>query len=398
VAELCPDEGPDADKFKYVEMDDCDGFAALEATGKYRIDEYDNCEGFEDLEDNPDYKIVEIEYDHDPDLCACCGCDCCKCKGYWDKYTLTPSGFADTVNCASCADRLNTPVTVTNTPGSCLWTGPVGDEDCGFTDQWVMECFGDDDWRVTPGITGRGETHQLLGSLCECGGEFTVINTHLDFFCDSTGSTVSVAPAPDAVWISCGKPEPTCGEGFAARAAVPKKATAPTSGPGTELKALLGELGFSARSGCGCDDKARQMDAWGVAGCQARRTEILDWLRAEQAKRKWSERWAAAVNAVRTGLALRLNPIDPAPGLLDIAIERAELPRASEVATAATPPCRHLGESLTGKEREALGLDHRRDWRTCAKGHGDPAGVVCTCVPFPRGCRGCPDYEGDAGD
>jgi hypothetical protein len=59
------------------------------------------------------------------------------------------------------------------------------------------------------------------------------------------------------------------------------------------------------------------------------------------------------------------------------------------------PLCVHLGDPLTGAVREAGGLDHRRDWRTCAKGHGEPAGVVCGCVPFPRGCRGCPDYEGD---
>jgi hypothetical protein len=64
----------------------------------------------------------------------------------------------------------------------------------------------------------------------------------------------------------------------------------------------------------------------------------------------------------------------------------------------ATPPCVHLGDRLTGAVREAAGLSHVRDWRTCAKGHGEPAGVVCGCVPFPRGCRGCPDYEGDAGD
>jgi hypothetical protein len=63
--------------------------------------------------------------------------------------------------------------------------------------------------------------------------------------------------------------------------------------------------------------------------------------------------------------------------------------------TPATPPCVHLGDRLTGAVREAAGLSHARDWRTCAKGHGEPAGVVCQCFPTPRGCRGCPDYRAD---
>ena len=58
----------------------------------------------------------------------------------------------------------------------------------------------------------------------------------------------------------------------------------------------------------------------------------------------------------------------------------------------ARPACVHLGDPLTGQEREALGLDHRRSWRACGAGHG----AVCTCVPFPQGCRGCPDYEAEA--
>lgn len=55
-------------------------------------------------------------------------------------------------------------------------------------------------------------------------------------------------------------------------------------------------------------------------------------------------------------------------------------------------PCVHLGESVGGFERQALGLDHVRDWRRCGLGlsvGGSPPGVVCGC----RGCGpGCPGY------
>lgn len=53
-------------------------------------------------------------------------------------------------------------------------------------------------------------------------------------------------------------------------------------------------------------------------------------------------------------------------------------------------PCSILGEPLTGTEREARGLDHRRDWRWC--GHKDrPLGeAVCRCM----GCGpACPGYS-----
>lgn len=59
---------------------------------------------------------------------------------------------------------------------------------------------------------------------------------------------------------------------------------------------------------------------------------------------------------------------------------------------AGAPPCDHLGDPLTGRERQSLGLDHRLDWRRCGLGlsvGGSPPGVVCRC----RGCGpACPSY------
>lgn len=97
----------------------------------------------------------------------------------------------------------------------------------------------------------------------------------------------------------------------------------PTGGPGTELKAILASLGPIPRN-CKCNERARQMDVWGVAGCREHREQILAWLRQEKVKLGWLARLNAAVGAVRTGLAFHLDPRDVAGSLLDEAIRRAE--------------------------------------------------------------------------
>ncbi len=102
-----------------------------------------------------------------------------------------------------------------------------------------------------------------------------------------------------------------------------------TGGPGTELKALLTSLGLDSAGGCGCADRAKKMDVWGVADCEEHREEILAWLRREQAKRGWLEKTKAIALAVTTGLAFVLDPLDPAPGLLDEALRRARQKEAT---------------------------------------------------------------------
>lgn len=60
----------------------------------------------------------------------------------------------------------------------------------------------------------------------------------------------------------------------------------PTSGPGTELKALLKTVGIVASPGCSCNKRAQTMDVNGCDWCEANLDEISGWLKEESEKRK----------------------------------------------------------------------------------------------------------------
>lgn len=69
-----------------------------------------------------------------------------------------------------------------------------------------------------------------------------------------------------------------------ARPVQPPQPPAPTSGPGTELKAILKDwLGIQASPNCSCNARARQMDEWGPDLCEQNLPTIVEWLE-EQAK------------------------------------------------------------------------------------------------------------------
>ena len=98
----------------------------------------------------------------------------------------------------------------------------------------------------------------------------------------------------------------------------------PTSGPGSELKVLLLLLGITEKTGCDCNAKSAQMDAWGVAGCRVHRDEIVAWMRDGAKRWGWAARLKAGAHAVTSGLASQINWLDPFPDLVDLAIERAD--------------------------------------------------------------------------
>lgn len=71
--------------------------------------------------------------------------------------------------------------------------------------------------------------------------------------------------------------------GFTPRAPEP---SAPTHGPGTELKKLLKKVGITASPNCSCNARARTMDQWGCDKCEKNVDEIVGWLREEATKRR----------------------------------------------------------------------------------------------------------------
>lgn len=68
------------------------------------------------------------------------------------------------------------------------------------------------------------------------------------------------------------------------------------SGPGTQLKKLLGRIGIKATPNCACNAKARAMDAHGCDWCEANIDTVVGWLREEAGKRRLP--WLDAVGKV----------------------------------------------------------------------------------------------------
>lgn len=96
------------------------------------------------------------------------------------------------------------------------------------------------------------------------------------------------------------------------------------NGFGIELKALLGSLGVHALPGCGCGNYVAKMNAMTLEQVQARREEIISWLKTGYKDRSWLTVVTAAVkgslivapSAIMGGLDGVLN------WLLDEAIRR----------------------------------------------------------------------------
>lgn len=102
----------------------------------------------------------------------------------------------------------------------------------------------------------------------------------------------------------------------------------PDYGPGTELKKLLAELGLQPSSGCECEARARQMNAWGPDGCREHRAEIITWLKEEADKAGWVQK--VAVFWKVKGCPWFSPLADPFGSLVDEAIRRSALPPKDE--------------------------------------------------------------------
>lgn len=191
------------------------------------------------------------------------------------------------------------------------------------------------------------------------------------------------------------------------------KRAAPEQGPGTELKKLLASIGINPSSSCNCAKHMREMNRRGVTGCRATAGEIVGWLREGQDRWGWATKLKAGALALSTGLALKVNWLDPFPGLVEEACRLAEesgerqqaaqsrLVEAAERESYAVPPRPHGASVLWAvgmttvpergelRERTLTSLEaagwRREDVHLFLDGaQGLPGWPGAVCSRFPR--------------
>lgn len=111
-------------------------------------------------------------------------------------------------------------------------------------------------------------------------------------------------------------------------------------GPGTELKAILASIGINPSVHCSCNARMRQMDEWGIEGCEEHFDTIIGWLEEKAAEWGWvkaaeaaapnentlsvTDKLAIGWKSLMTGLAFKIDWSNPYPGLVREAIKRAQ--------------------------------------------------------------------------
>lgn len=99
-------------------------------------------------------------------------------------------------------------------------------------------------------------------------------------------------------------------------------------GVGSNLKKLMAKLKVYSHSGCDCNSIARDMDEKGSVWCRENFDKIVAAMKANWERWTWAAQFraaaVAATMAVATGLAAKVNWLDPLPGLLEEAIRITE--------------------------------------------------------------------------
>ncbi len=93
---------------------------------------------------------------------------------------------------------------------------------------------------------------------------------------------------------------------------------------GTRLRELFDSLGIKKKFGCSCDYLIFLMNVWGPYGCREKMVKIVDELEANKVLYSWREQNAAKLKAIATGLAFKINWLDPFPGIVEEAIRLSE--------------------------------------------------------------------------
>jgi hypothetical protein len=107
----------------------------------------------------------------------------------------------------------------------------------------------------------------------------------------------------------------------------------PGKGVGTQLKKILEGLNIEEKPNCTCKARMIEMDRMGIALCEEHLDRIVQMLRENAPAWGWTGRLTdifkpgianAAIKAFLSGLAFKIDPTDPFPGLVREAIKRAK--------------------------------------------------------------------------
>lgn len=96
-------------------------------------------------------------------------------------------------------------------------------------------------------------------------------------------------------------------------------------GVGWRLEIILNGMNAKKVGGCNCNEMISKMNRWGITGCREHRAEIVEHLKAAYKETSWADFAAASAKAITSGLAFKINPLDPFGSLVDEAIRLAEV-------------------------------------------------------------------------
>lgn len=102
----------------------------------------------------------------------------------------------------------------------------------------------------------------------------------------------------------------------------PRKPSKPL--PGSELRRITNALKIPELPGCSCKKVAAEMDKKGCDWCRQNVGYIVGKMRENYKLMSWDQVLAAATNAIASGIAVKVNPLNPFESLVLLAIERAE--------------------------------------------------------------------------
>jgi len=95
-------------------------------------------------------------------------------------------------------------------------------------------------------------------------------------------------------------------------------------GVGTHLANLIESLGLKPMHECGCSDLQAKLDSMTIDQVVGIKNQIVAMLKIKQSSLGWVEYLKAGANSIKSGLVLKLNPLNPAQGLLEEAIRLAQ--------------------------------------------------------------------------